>query len=321
MKRTTATTAVPGGAGSMPARRGRRSWPLPHLRWPRRAWLAAAILLVPAALLRLFTSVYPFVQTAWMSLTNESPLTSPTKLIGLENYRTLLGSSLTVQSIIFTVLFAVLSTIAELVFGIGLALLLNAPFRLRGFTRAVSLVPWAIPAIVTALGFKFMFSDGFGIIPDLLGHIGIHVQWLTSPDGAKAAVIIANVWRSVPFIALILLAGLQGIPAELLQAARVDGAGRVAVLRKILIPLITPLLVTMGVFMLIFQIGTFDTILGMTGGGPGTATQVLSYSAYQDAFIGLQYGKAAAEAMLLFVLVLAAGLAAIRLFRRSEVQL
>lgn len=288
---------------------------------PRRVWLIAAVLLAPALAMRLFTSVYPFLQTVWLSFTDSSPMNLETQVVGLQNYRDLLSDPVTREAIWFTVVFALVSTVAELVLGLALALLLNATFRLRALARAVALVPWAIPAIVTALGFRFMFADGFGIIPDLLSHLGIHVEWLTTPVGAQAAVIAANVWRSVPFIALVILAGLQGIPPEVYQAAKVDGAGYLRTLRSIVVPLVAPLLVTMGVFMVIFQIGSFDIILGMTGGGPGTSTQVLSYLAYQEAFIGLNYGRASAMAMLLFALVVVVGLAALRLFRRVEVEL
>ena len=271
--------------------------------------------------MRLFTSVYPFVQTVILSFTDDSPLNPTRHWVGLANFKDALTDPVVTQAAMFTVVFAVVSTIAELVIGLALALLLNSAFRLRSLARALVLIPWAIPAIVTALGFRFMFSDGFGIIPHLLAPLGVHIDWLSSPGGARAAVIATNVWRSAPFVALIVLAGLQGIPVEVYQAAKVDGAGYLRTVWSIVLPIVTPLLVTMGVFMLIFQVGGFDIILGMTGGGPGTATQVLSYEAYQQAFIGLQYGKAAALAMLLFGVVLAIGVAATRLFHRTEVEL
>ena len=287
---------------------------------PRGGWKLAALLIAPALAARLFTSVYPFVQTAWLSLTNADGLNPGGHFIGLHNYVQAWHDPVVRQSLTFTVLFTAVSTVLELVLGFVLALLMNATFRLRGLGRAVALIPWAIPAIVAALGFHFMFSNGIGIIPDLLGPLGVHVDWLTDPFWARAAVVLTNVWRSMPFVALIILAGLQGIPQEVYQAARVDGAGYTRILRSIVVPLVTPLLLTMGVFMLIFQLGTFDVILGMTGGGPGTATQVLSYVAYKDAFIGQEYGRASALAMLLFFVVLLIGIFAVRLFRRTEVE-
>src|SRR5690606_5440366 len=123
------------------------------------------------------------------------------EFIGLENYADLLTDRVARHALMFTVVFAGVSTVLELVLGFALALLLNATFALRGVMRAVALIPWAIPAVVSALGFRFLFSDGFGIVPHLLGFAGIEVDWLTSPLPAQAAVIIANVWRNVPFIA------------------------------------------------------------------------------------------------------------------------
>lgn len=294
---------------------------LGRLSLPRKVWLLAAVLVAPALLLRLFTSIYPFLATAWTSLTDDSAYRATAEFVGLENYADLLSDRVARQALLFTIAFAGLSTLLELVLGFALALLLNATFALRGVARAVALIPWAIPAVVSALGFRFIFSDGFGIVPHLLGFAGIEVDWLTSPLPAQVAVIIANVWRNVPFIAFVVLAGLQGVPGELFQAAKVDGAGWLRTMWSVVVPLVAPLLITMGVFMTIFQLGTFDTVFGMTGGGPGTATQVAPYLAYQEAFIGLEYGRASALAMLLFLVVLAVGVLALRWFRRTEVEL
>ncbi|MFC7546769.1 carbohydrate ABC transporter permease [Plantactinospora sp. GCM10030261] len=311
-------------AGAPPTE-ARLRWAVTHLlgrlSLPRRVWLLAAVLIAPALLVRLFTSIYPFLSTVWLSLTDDSAYTAEPAFIGLGNYADLLGDSTVRGALLFTIVFAGVSTVLELVLGFALALLLNATFRLRGAARAVALIPWAIPAVVSALGFRFIFSEGFGIVPHLLGFVGVDIDWLTNPVAAKIAVILANVWRSVPFVAFVILAGLQGVPGELYQAAKVDGAGWLRTLWSVVVPLVTPLLITMGVFMVIFQLGTFDTVLGMTGGGPGSATQVAPYLAYQEAFIGLQYGRASAIAMLLFLIVLAVGVLALRSFRRSEVEL
>ena len=293
--------------------------------WARRVWrspgLLALAFIAPALLLRMFTAVYPFLATAYLSFTDASALQPRASFVGLENYVLLTTDVVLHQSIVFTGLFVAGSTALELVFGFLVALLLNASFRLRQVARTSNLIPWVIPAIVTALGFRFMFDTQFGIIPDLLGRVGIQVNWLTEPGPARVATIVANVWRSTPFVALIILAGLQGIPAELYEAARVDGAGRLRVLWQVVIPLVMPLLVTMGIFLLVWQLGAFDIILGMTGGGPGTSTTVLSYLVYQQAFIGLSFGYASAIAMVLFVFVLLVGGLALALFRRMEVSL
>jgi len=288
---------------------------------PKKLGILAIILVAPALLIRMITSIYPFLATAWTSFTDSSAYVQNPVFIGLKNYEQVLSNPATQKALIFTITFAIASTILEIIGGFALALLLNARFRLRSLLRAVVLLPWAIPAIVSALGFRFIFSQGSGILPTMLEYMNIHIDWLTSPFWAQAAVIIANVWRSVPFIAFVVLAGLQGVPNELYEAAKVDGAGWWRVHSQIVLPLVMPLMITMGVFMIIFQIGTFDTIYGMTGGGPGSATQVLPYLAYQDAFIGLNYGRSSALSMILFLLVLAVGVCALGRFRKSEVEL
>jgi multiple sugar transport system permease protein len=290
------------------------------MRLPKSIVLLGLILLAPALLLRILTSVYPFFATAWTSFTNSSAYVADPHFVGFDNYVAIFDNPSSRGALIFTITFAVVSTALELVIGFGLALLLNARFRLRGLGRALVLLPWAIPAIVSALGFRFIFSDGSGLVPTFLAWFGVDIAWLTDPFWAQVAVILANVWRSVPFIAFVVLAGLQGVPDELYEAARVDGAGWWRTHLQIVLPLVMPVLITMGVFMVIFQIGTFDTILGMTGGGPGSATQVIPYLAYQDAFIGLNYGRSSALAMILFLIVLAVGVIALGRFRRAEVE-
>lgn len=331
MTERTTTVAADASSGAEAATAAALREPRLSLRWgiarllglirlPKSVLILGLVLVAPAFLLRLLTSVYPFFATAWTSFTNSSAYLAETQFVGLDNYVAIFGNPSARAALAFTVVFAVVSTLLEIVIGFALALLLNARFRLRSLARAVVLLPWAIPAIVSALGFRFIFSDGSGILPAALALIGVQVDWLTDPFAAQVAVILANVWRSVPFIAFVVLAGLQGVPEELYEAARVDGAGWLRVHLQIVLPLVTPLLITMGVFMVIFQIGTFDTILGMTGGGPGSATQVVPYLAYQDAFIGLNYGRSSALAMLLFLIVLAVGVLALARFRRSEVE-
>lgn len=320
----TAVSPAPAGPALPGERRAPVRWGIARLLrfapTPKSVLFLALILIGPALLLRTITSLYPFLATAWTSLTDSSPYRPEVSFIGLDNYVSILSAPSSIGALTFTVVFAVVSTLLQVVFGFALALLLNTKFRFRNLTRAVVLLPWAIPAIVTALGFRFMFSDGSGIIPAVLSLVGLDINWLSDPTAAQAAVIIANVWRNIPYIAFVVLAGLQGVPDELIEAARVDGAGRFRITMQILVPLMMPLLITMGTFMVIFQLGSFDIILGMTGGGPGSATQVLPYLAYQSAFIALNYGESAAISMILFLVILAVGVLALSRFRKAKVE-
>jgi multiple sugar transport system permease protein len=224
------------------------------------------------------------------------------------------------SSLSFTVVFVLLSTLLQLFFGVLVALLLNSAFRGRGFVRAVNLIPWAIPMVVAAMGFRWMFDAEYGIITDLTYRLtGLTIPWLTTSWGAKAAVILANVWKSTPFLALVFLAALQGIPTDLFEAARVDGAGKLQTFFKITLPLILSQVITIGLFMIVWQLASFDLVYTMTGGGPGYATSVLAYNIYQAAFGGLNFGYASAISLVLFVLVFIMGGLGLILFRRVEV--
>lgn len=298
--------------------------PRPARRISRLAagrYLAAFLLLLPALGLRLFTSVYPFFQTFYYGFTNYNPAFPPMKFTGLANFNRMRVDVGVRTSVEFTIINVALSTLLELVFGILVASLLNAQFRGRALTRAVNLIPWAVPMVVAAMGFRWMFDGDYGIIVDLLQRItGLDITFLTTSFGARTAVIIANVWKSTPFLALVFLAALQGVPAELYEAARVDGANPLQSFFKITLPLIMAQVTTIGLFMIVWQLAAFDLIYTMTGGGPGFATSVLAYNIYQAAFGGLNFGYASAISLVLFVLVFIMGGLGLLLFRRVEVQ-
>ena len=284
-------------------------------------YLAVFLLILPALGLRLFTSVYPFFRTFYFAFTNYNPAFPPLEFIGFANFTRLSNDLAVTSSLSFTVIFVLISTILQLIFGVLVALLLNTAFKGRSITRAVNLIPWAIPMVVAAMGFRWMFDSEYGLITDLTYRLtGLTIPWLTTSLGAKAAVIIANVWKSTPFLALVFLAALQGVPRELYEAARVDGAGRLQTFFKITLPLILSQVVTIGLFMIVWQLASFDLIYTMTGGGPGYATSVLAYNIYQEAFGGLNFGYASAICIVLFVLVFIMGGLGLLIFRRVEVQ-
>ena len=210
--KTISTVSSPGTALSA-YRRPRIS----RLVWSR--YLAALLLLLPALGLRLFTSVYPFFRTFYFALTDYNPAFPPLRFTGLANF-VRMGNDLAVSSSVsFTVMFVVFSTLLQLFFGVLVALLLNSSFQGRGMVRAVNLIPWAIPMVVAAMGFRWMFDSEYGIITDLIYRLtGLSIPWLTTPLGAKAAVILGNVWKSTPFLALVFLAALQGVPQDLFEA-------------------------------------------------------------------------------------------------------
>lgn len=285
----------------------------------QRYFIIAIILLLPAIALRTFTTLYPFVQTVALSLQKYNPAFPPAQFVGLGNFQRLAADPVVQASTGFTILFVGVSTLFQLIFGLAVAHLLNAPFRLRGLARTISLIPWAVPMVVAALGFRWMFDDQFGMIPDILRHLGIEARWLIDPRNAQLAVIMVSVWKSTPFVALVLLAGLQGISQDLYEAAKVDGTNWHQALRFITIPMLMPILVTTGMFMLVWQLAVFDLPFLMTGGGPGFATTVLAQKIYLE-MNSLNYGYAASLSMVLFVIVAVIGIIGLYLFRRFEVR-
>jgi multiple sugar transport system permease protein len=284
----------------------------------QRYYVIAMLLLIPAVALRVFTTVYPFIQTALYSTQRNNPAFPPVRYVGLGNFERLANDPVVQASIGFTVMFVVVSTLFQIMLGLALAHLLNAPFRFRKVARTLSLIPWAIPMVVVALGFRWMFDDQFGMIPDMLRRVGVEMSWLIDPNNSKLAVIAVNIWKSTPFVALVLLAGLQGISPDLYEAAKVDGANAWQSLRFITIPMLMPIIVTTSMFMLVWQLAVFDLPYAMTGGGPGFSTTLLAQKIYLE-ITTLNYGYAAAISIVLVAIVGAVGLVGLFLFRRYEV--
>ncbi|GAB4436807.1 MAG: sugar ABC transporter permease [Anaerolineae bacterium] len=286
----------------------------------QRRYLAAALLLLPVVLLRLITSLYPFAQTILLSFQNYNPAFPPREYTGLRNFERLSGDMVVNSSIEFTLIYVFGSTIFQVILGVLVASLLNSKFRLRNLARTINLIPWAIPMVVAALGWRWLFDDAYGMIPDLLSRVGVEYDWLISPLGARIAILVVSIWKSTPFVAVTILAGLQGVPEELYEAAKVDGANALQSFWRITIPLIMPLTVTIGMFMLVWQLAVFDLPYTMTAGGPGFATSVLAQKIYQE-ITTLNYGYASAISVVMFGIVGVIGALGLIVFRRVQVSL
>ncbi len=289
-----------------------------RFRLRHRRYLAAALLLLPVILLRLFTTLYPFIQTILLSFQEYNPAFPPREYVGLANYEKLAQDLVVQSSIGYTLIFVFGSTLFQLFFGVMVASLLNAKFRLRNLARTINLIPWAIPMVVAAVGWRWLFDGTYGMIPDLLRRLGITYNWLIDPTGARIAILIVSVWKSTPFVAVSLLAGLQGVSEELYEAARVDGASAWQSFWRITLPLIMPLMVTIGMFMLVWQLAVFDLPYALTSGGPGFATSVLAYKVQQE-IATLNYGYASAISVVMFGVVGIIGVIGLLAFRRVQV--
>ena len=281
-----------------------------------KPYLLFVILIAPILILRIITAVYPIIKTINLSLTNSHLLDGTHAFIGLDNYRRLFQDTEFRFAFLFTLIFIFLSTFFQLALGLLIALFLNIQFRLRLLARAINLIPWAIPTIVAAYAFHWMLDDQFGILShwfySLTGH---RLNLMNSALGAQATLIGVNVWKNAPFMTVIFLAGLQGIPQELYEAATVDGAGPWSKFRHITLPMVAPLLITMGLYFVIWQLASFDLVYGLTRGGPGITTTVLSLKIFQEGLPFFKFGYASAISVVLMLLVAVVGIIGARCFQ------
>lgn len=262
------------------------------------------------------------MRTISLSFTNVSIMDGTDDFVGLQNFQTILQDAKFHSALPFTLLYVIGSGILGLVFGLLIALLLNLNFRGRGFTRTINLIPWAIPPIVAAYAFRWLLDDQFGMIPHLV-HVltGQRILLLISPTSARITLFLVNTWKLAPFIAVIFLAGLQGISDDLYEAAKVEGANAWQHFWKITLPLIFPLVITLGMFQLIWLISNLDLVYGLTEGGPGIATLTLALYIFRQGIPYFRFGYASALSVILLILVGIIGLIGRRLSQQSDVAL
>ncbi len=265
--------------------------------------------MAPAVLIIAVVTVYPFLRSFWISLIGWN-LTRPQEghpFLGLENYRFILTDPLFLDSVRITLIFVIAAVTIEITLAIGIALLLNRPFRGRWLVRMLALLPWAIPSVVNGIMWKWILNPSYGSLNGLLYSLGIidrYIVWLGSPDLALAMVTIADIWKETPFIMLLFLAALQTIPHELYEAARVDGSSPVQSFFHITLPLIRPTLFVAVALRTIWALKSIDLIYTLTAGGPSNGTAVLGYYTYVKSFVSLQLGRGAAVAYIMTFAVL-----------------
>lgn len=287
------------------ARRSSRS--VLRRRYARLGWGFAA----PALLVILAVTVFPIVFSVVMSLSNVSvsgngfDLGSPTT----HNYALLLGSGRWRHALVFTVVYTVITVLAEVVLGTVIALVLERLSVGRGWMMAILLLPWALITVISAELWNYMYNGVYGI----LNIFGSPV--LGKPLSAAIAIGVADVWKTTPFVAIIVLAGLVMLPTDITEAGRVDGASGWTIFWRIRLPLLRPTLAVAVLFRVLQAFGVFDLIFVMTGGGPGSATESLAVLGWKIMFSNLQFGPGAAVATSTAVLVLAGCLLFLKAFR------
>jgi multiple sugar transport system permease protein len=265
------------------------------------------LFVLPAALLLLLLLSYPLGLSVWLGFT-DGKVGRPGQWVGLENYQYLWGDEVTRLALFNTLVYTTVSSVLKLGLGLWLALLLNRNIRLKTFFRAVVLLPYIVPTALSALVFWWIYDAQFSVVSWALLKLGLidrYIDFLGSPWNARMAVIAANVWRGVPFVAITLLAGLQTISPSYFEVSAIDGATRWQQFRHITLPLLTPIIAVAMTFSVLFTFTDFQLIYVITRGGPLNATQLMTTLSFQRAIPGgaLGEGAAIAIAMLPFLLV------------------
>jgi trehalose/maltose transport system permease protein len=266
---TTDVTSV-----ARPRLRRRRSTRLQR-RQTRLAW----ILLAPSLVVVVAVAFYPLGQTVYQSFTDKQFLEiEPTKWIGLENYKDLIHDSIFRDAVYTTVKFTLITVLFEFVLGLIIALVVNSNFKGRGMMRAVMLVPWAIPTVIAAQMWNWMYNDVYGVINAALVRVHIldhAVAWTAQPSTALGSVAAVDIWKTTPFVALLLLAGLQVIPGELYEAASVDGASRWQQFWRITMPLLRPAILVALIFRTLDALRVFDVFYVLLGQRQNTQSMAI----------------------------------------------
>ena len=275
------------------------------------------VILLPTVAILLVFRFLPMLQAFWISL-HEYDLIRPPRFVGLENFIDLLWDPLFLNSARVSVAYVVFSCVPVWVLSLGLAVLFNREIRARNLFRSAAFMPVVMPMVVNALVWTFMYHQD-GVVNTILGWFGIDpVPWLRSSTWALWAVIIIGIWRATPYYMVIFLAGLQAIPNEYYEAAKIDGADAWTEFRHITLPLLRPTTLLVMVMSVIVAMKVFAVPLIMTGGGPADSTRVLPLFIYQTAFEFFKMGRAAAMSVFLFAAVMVFTLFQIRLFSRGE---
>jgi multiple sugar transport system permease protein len=264
--------------------------------------------MLPAAAVLLLFLAYPLGLGVWLSFT-DAKIGSPGEFVGLENYDWLSDDKTFWLSVFNTLLYTVVASIIKFAIGLYLALLLNERLPFKALIRAVVLVPFIVPTVLSAIAFWWIYDSQFSIISWSLKKIGLiqqNIDFLGDPNNARASVIFANIWRGVPFVAITLLAGLQTVSPSLYEAATLDGASAWQRFRHITYPLLTPIIAVVMTFSVLFTFTDFQLIWAMTRGGPVNATHLMATLSYQRAIIGGQLGEGAAISTAMIPFLLAA---------------
>jgi len=266
------------------------------------------LFMLPAAALLLFFLTYPLGLGVWLGFT-DAKIGRVGEWIGIENYEYLVTDSVFRLSVFNTFVYTVVASVMKFALGLWLALLLNKNIPFKSFVRAIVLLPFIVPTVLSAIAFWWIYDAQFSIVSWVLVKTGLidqYINFLGEPNLARMSTIIANIWRGVPFVAICLLAGLQTIPPSMYEAASIDGATPLQQFRHVTLPMLSPIIAVVMTFSVLFTFTDFQLIWVLTRGGPINATHLMATLSFQRAIPGGALGEGAAIATAMIPFLLAA---------------
>ena len=297
----------------------------PFRRHFEREGVLGYLLITPAVLYIVALVAYPFFLALWFSVSNATVGQPTASFSGLDNFQWAISSDIFKTALKNTFIFTIVGEGAKAIFGTLLALLLVREFKGKRLARALILVPWAIPIAIGAIAWRWMFDSTYSVINWVLVHLHLVAvpgpNWLGEINWAMASIILVNVWRGMPFTAIIVLAGLTSIPQEILDAAKVDGAGWWRRWNDVMVPIMAPVLFIAMLFSVVFTFTDMTVVYLLTKGGPGNNTHVLASLAFQTGILSGALGRGAAVSLFLFPVLLGGALWLLNLLKRQELGL
>ncbi|TDQ78415.1 carbohydrate ABC transporter membrane protein 1 (CUT1 family) [Dongia mobilis] len=289
----------------MTAHTGDKAQIRPQIRRRNKAAWYGAYFLLPALVYIFTIIIYPLFYSLYASFT-DLRLTFPvTRFVGFDTYAQTLGNDVFHDSIIVTGIFLVTAIVVETILGFLLALSFSRMTGTHPVMRALIMLPLIATPVTVGLIWKLMLNSDFGIINQLTDSLGLaRILWLADPKMALVSIVLMDVWQWTPFMFLIMLAGLEGLPRDVFEAAEVDGASALQILRRITVPLMKRIIAVAVVFRFMFAIATFDTVFVLTKGGPARATDIITLFIQREGLVNLNVASASAASFLLLIMVL-----------------
>lgn len=287
--------------------------------WRRRVF--PYLLIFPGLIYIAVTTLVPLVYSFWTSLTfNRATSVQPPHFNGVQNYVDVLTDPSFWNAVKVTAIYTGVTVVVEMILGTAIALLLIKLTRGRKLVRLLLIIPFSVPPVVIGLMYLLIMDRGYGILNYLLSLVGIGpVSWLSSPDIALWSVIGVDLWQWTPFVIISAVAALESMPGDVIDAASIDGASSMQMVRWVVLPLIKPVLLVVALTRALTSLKVFDVIFVLTNGGPGSATETLSYMVYVDAFQRFDFGRGAAVSWLLILVAMVVAIPMVRSVLRSDV--